>query len=233
MDGYAGSKGIKGDRFVLEQGAEGFPSALLDLAPAPERLYVVGNPGALVEGVAMIGARKATPYGLECAERFARLATERGVTVISGGARGCDTSALKAALDAGGAPVAFLGGGLDEPYPAQNVPLFQRMVDAGGAVVSEQPWDAAPVPWMFRARNRLIAGLAKATLVVEAGLPSGTFSAVDQALAAGREVLAVPGPITSMQSKGTNRLIWQGATPVVDDETFLDALYSLYGKDVC
>lgn len=233
MNDYTGIKGIEGERFVLEQGSEGFPSALLDVDPAPTRLYVIGEPAALKEGLAVIGSRKATPYGMSCAARFAKHAAEQGVCVVSGGARGCDTSAVDAALEAGCAPVVILAGGLDNPYPAQNVPQLQRVVDAGGAVVSEQPWDAPPVPWMFRHRNRLIAGLAKATLVVEAGLPSGTFATVDQALAAGREVLAVPGPITSPQSRGTNRLIWQGATPVVDDETFLDALYTLYGEEIC
>ena len=102
-------------------------------------------------------------------------------------------------------------------------------MDAGGAVVSEHAWGEPPLPYRFRARNRLIAGLARATLIVEAGLPSGTFSTADEALAAGREVLVVPGAITAPSSRGANRLLRQGATPIVDDDSFEDALFSLFG----
>lgn len=156
------------------------------------------------------------------------MAAERGLTIISGGARGCDSVAHEAALETGSRTVAFLGGGIDVPYPREHVPLFQRIVDGGGALVSENEWDFKPLPYTFRERNRLIAGLARATLIVEAGLPSGTFSTADAALEAGREVLVVPGAITSASSRGANRLIYQGATPVVDDETFEDALFSLF-----
>ncbi|WP_232050826.1 YifB family Mg chelatase-like AAA ATPase [Arabiibacter massiliensis] len=220
---------LEGPRTVLERGGPGYPSAFERLAQPPERLYVAGDPTALAEGLAVVGARKATPYGIGCARRFARLAAERGIAVVSGGARGCDAAAHRAALEAGGPTVAFLGGGCDRPYPAENAGLFQRIVDAGGAVVSEHAWDEPPLPYRFRARNRLIAGLARATLIVEAGLPSGTFSTADEALAAGRDVLVVPGAITASSSCGANRLLCQGATPVVDDESFEDALFSLFG----
>ena len=178
---------LAGPRIVLERGGEGYPAAFEALADPPARLYVVGSVAALSEGVAVVGARKATPYGRGCASRFARLAAERGVAVISGGARGCDAAAHEAALAAGGRTTVFLGGGCDRLYPAEHRGLFQRIVDGGGAVASEHPWDVAPRPWMFRLRNRLIASLARATLIVEAGLPSGTFSTADEALAAGRE----------------------------------------------
>lgn len=220
---------LRGERTVLERGTAAYPAALEAAADPPARLYVVGDPSALEEGIAVVGARKATPYGRGCAQRFARLAAERGVVVISGGARGCDAAAHAAALDAGGRTVAFLGGGCDRLYPAEHEGLFQRIVDGGGAVASEHPWDRDPKPYQFRLRNRLIAGLARATLIVEAGLPSGTFSTADEALAANREVLVVPGAITAPSSRGANRLIYQGATPIVDDETFADALFSLFG----
>ena len=125
--------------------------------------------------------------------------------------------------------MAVLGGGCDVPYPARNVSLFQEIIDHGGAVVSEHDWEFPPLPYTFRARNRIIAGLARATLIVEAGLPSGTFSTADEALAANRDVLVVPGPITSPTSLGANRLIYQGATPVIDSVTFEDALFGLFG----
>lgn len=220
---------LSGPRTVLVRGEHGYPSALSGVAQPPERLYVVGDPSALEEGIAVVGARKATPYGRGCAQRFARLAAERGVVVVSGGARGCDAAAHRGALEAGGRTVAFLGGGCDRLYPAEHEGLFQQMVDAGGAVASEHAWDEDPKPYRFRLRNRLIAGLARATLIVEAGLPSGTFSTADEALAANRDVLVVPGAITAASSRGANRLLYQGAMPIVDDETFEDALFSLFG----
>lgn len=220
---------LSGPRHVLELGGRDYPEALAVVSNPPKKLYVVGSAGALQEGIAIVGARKATPYGRGCAQRFARIAAERGVCVVSGGARGCDAAAHRAALDAGGLTVAFLGGGCDRPYPAEHSGLFQRIVDAGGAVASEHEWEKPPLPHQFRTRNRLIAGLARATLIVEAGLPSGTFSTADEALAANRDVLVVPGAITAASSRGANRLLYQGATPVIDDETFEDALFSLFG----
>lgn len=220
---------VEGPRYVIDQGSEAFPEALRNLHEPPERLYVIGDPGALQEGLAVVGARKATPYGIGCAARFAGIAAGCGIAIVSGGARGCDSEAHRAAIRNGARTVSFLGGGCDCVYPAENLELFRQIVGGGGALASEQPWDSPPLPWMFRARNRLIAGLAKATLIVEAGLPSGTFSTADEALAANREVLVVPGAVTSRQSLGANRLICQGATPVVDDETFHDALFSIFG----
>ena len=220
---------LAGERTVLARGGEGFPSALESVAQPPDRLYVVGDPFALQEGIAIVGARRATPYGRGCAKRFAALAARRGIVVVSGGARGCDAAAHAAALEEGGRTVAFLGGGCDRLYPAEHEGLFQRIVDGGGAVVSEHVWDEDPKPYRFRLRNRLIAGLARATLIVEAGLPSGTFSTADEALLAGREVWVVPGAITSAASKGANRLLYQGALPIVDDEAFADALFSTFG----
>ena len=226
---YAGPR-LRGRRTVLECGQEGFPEALCAIADPPDKLYVVGDPAALGEGIAIVGARNATPYGTSCARRFASLAAKRGIPVISGGARGCDAAAHRAALDSGGITVAFLGGGCDELYPAAHYGLFQEIVDAGGAVVSEQAWSFPPMKHTFRARNRLIAGLAKATLIVEAGLPSGTFSTADEALAANREVLVVPGSIASKSAQGSNRLLYQGATPIIDDETFAGVVEAIYGQ---
>ena len=220
---------LKGERYELSSGDEGFPPALSAIPDPPKKLFVIGDPVALEEGLAIIGARKATPYGLSCASMFARIAAERGVVIISGGALGCDSAAHRAALDVGGRTVVFLGGGCNRLYPRRNVRMFQEVVDAGGALVSELEWGRSPLPYTFRKRNRLIAGLAKATLIVEAGVPSGTFSTADDALEANREVLAVPGSIASASSRGANHLICQGATPIVDRETFDDALFGLFG----
>lgn len=221
---------IAGPRCVLEPNDARFPDALRQIPRPPKRLYVLGNPNALsLPALAIVGARKATPYGLGCARRFAALAAARGICVVSGGARGCDSVAHEEALSCAAPTVAFLGGGCDMPYPAENAALFERVALSGGAVVSEHDWSAPPLPQRFRTRNRLIAGLARATLIVEAGMPSGTFSTADEALSAGKDVLVVPGAITSSYSAGANRLLYQGAMPVVDDESFADALFSLFG----
>lgn len=220
---------LDGERFEIVRGDTAFPTLLRAIPRPPERLYGVGDPTALRAGLAVVGARRATPYGRSVAKRFAGMAAERGVVIVSGGARGCDAVAHEAALAVGCPTVAFLGGGCDQLYPAENAGLFQRIVDGGGAVVSERPWDFVPLPYTFRERNRLIAGLARATLIVEAGLPSGTFSTADEALAAGREVWVVPGAITSANSRGANRLLYQGAHPIVDDEAFADALFDSFG----
>ena len=220
---------LRGIRSELTVDDAGFPEPLKLIRRPPERLYVIGSVDALKAGLAVIGARKATPYGIGCARRFARIAAEKGVVIISGGARGCDSEAHRAALEAGAPTVVFLGGGCDRVYPAEHFELFQRIVDAGGAIVSENPWDFVPLPYTFRDRNRLIAGLADAVLIVEAGLPSGTFSTADEALEAGKEVLVVPGSIMSAESRGSNRLLYQGAVPIVDDESFEDALFNACG----
>lgn len=220
---------LEGVRFTFRYGGEGYPDQLMNIPDPPHALYGVGDPRVLETGLAIIGARKATPYGREVARKFARLAAEHGIPIISGGALGCDSAAHRGCMEAGGSTVVVLGGGCDRIYPESNRSLFQEIVDKGGAVVSEQQWRFPPMPYTFRARNRIIAGLARATLIVEAGLPSGTFSTADDALAANRDVLVVPGAITSPHSRGANRLLYQGATPIVDEETFEDVICDLFG----
>jgi DNA processing protein len=140
-----------------------------------------------------------------------------GVSVISGGAIGCDQAAHAAAIERGGRTVVVLGCGADVDYPRSASGLLDRVRHGDlGCVVSEQQWGTPPLRWAFARRNRIIAGLAHAVLVVEASLPSGTFSTADFALDAGREVLAVPGSIFAPESRGCNRLIRQGATPITD-----------------
>lgn len=222
-----------GRHFVLRVGEEGYPEQLTMTPRPPRTLYGIGDPAALGRGLAIIGSRKATPYGLGCATRFARRAAEEGVSVISGAAMGCDQAAQRAALAAGGSSVAVLGCGADVDYPARARDLLDALREGGGAVVSEFPWGMPPARGHFPARNRIIAGLASAVLVVEAALPSGTFSTADHALEAGRDVLAVPGSVFFSGSAGCNRLIRQGAAPVCCDEDLLDSLWaaSLLGED--
>lgn len=217
-----------GARTVIEAGDPVYPRGLAYVEDRPKALYVVGDAAALSPGIAIVGARKATPYGLACARRFAALAAQMGVTVISGGAIGCDQAAHEGALRAGGTTVVVLGSGADVVYPKRGKALFEEVVGRGGALVSEQPWGYLPRKFAFRKRNRIIAGLASAVLIVEAGLPSGTFSTADYALEAGREVLVVPGAIFSRESAGSNRLLRDGAIPIVDDESLISELGRIF-----
>lgn len=216
------------ERTELILGGPCYPSQLALSPDPPKRLYVLGDVSALEPGVAIVGARKATPYGLQAAAIFAGWAARSGYVVISGGAVGCDQAAHRAALDNGGRTVAVMAGGADVAYPRASGPLLAE-VARHGCVVSEHPWGSEPRRWCFRTRNRIIAWLANALLVVEAGLPSGTFSTADYMVEAGRDVLAVPGSIFSQESRGPNRLLSQGATPVSDVTEFAYALESALG----
>lgn len=215
---------VRGPRFEIDVRSEEYPAILRDTPDPPERLFGIGNPGALQPGVAVIGSRKASPYGLACAELFSRRIAQRGITIVSGGALGCDQKAHAMAVEADTPTVVVFGSAPDVTYPKRGAALFQRIVDAGGAIVSEQPWGTQPLPGMFVRRNRVIAGLAALTLIVEAGLPSGTFSTADAALRANRDVAAVPGSISSPNSRGTNQLISQGAYCVTDSESLDSAI---------
>lgn len=220
---------LSGKRYDIDRDSSEYPAQLHGIPHAPARIHVLGDPAALRPGLAIVGARKATPYGIRCAERFAQRAALADVCIISGGAVGCDQAAHRGALVAGGHTVVVVGCGANIVYPKNACGLFQEVVDMGGAIVSELPWDSPPLRWAFKKRNRIIAGLAYATLIVEAGLPSGTFSTADAALEQGREVCAVPGSIFSKESQGSNQLIAQGATPIINDETFEDVLNSVFG----
>lgn len=210
-------------RFELVLGDPLYPKQLTQTTDPPEVLYGYGDPIHLGPGLAIIGARKATPYGLQAGTLFAGWAARAGYTIISGGAIGCDQAAHRAALEAGLPTVAVLGCGADVVYPSNAGDLLSAITMVG-AVVSEQPWGAPPQRWTFRTRNRIIAGLAAGLLVLEAGLPSGTFSTADYALAAGRDVFVVPGSIFAPECRGSNRLLHQGATPISDASELAEAL---------
>lgn len=210
-------------RWELGLGDPAYPALLRETADPPDALHGFGDPALLGPSLAVVGARRATPYGIACARRFAGWAAAHGVTVVSGAAIGCDLQAQQAALAAGGRTVSVLGCGADVDYPRRARGLLATLRESH-AVVAEAPWGAPPQRWAFTRRNRIIAGLASAVLVVEAGLPSGTFSTADFALAAGRDVLAVPGSILSPECRGSNRLIAQGATPITDESELRDAL---------
>jgi DNA processing protein len=208
-----------GIRFVA-RGEPDFPARLRAIHDPPVGLFVRGEtPLSLLDRtcVAVVGARACSTYGTAVALTFGRELAAAGVVVISGLARGVDAAAHRGALDAG-ATVAVLGCGIDRDYPRAHANLASQIA-ATGLLLSEYPPGVEPAPWRFPARNRIVAGLAAATVVVEARERSGALITADLALEEGREVLAVPGEITSRLSHGTNALLRLGATPAtcVDD----------------
>ncbi|MFF7292389.1 DNA-processing protein DprA [Microbacterium sp. NPDC008134] len=200
--------GHVGARLVIPGDPE-WPDSLGDLGEhAPPALWVRGDTRLLTASprAAIVGARAATGYGEHIAAEIAGDLAATGVTVVSGGAYGIDGVAHRAALGVRGPTVAFLAGGVDRAYPSGHQELFTRIA-AHGAVVSELPCGAAPTKWRFLARNRLIAALGQATVVVEAGWRSGSLNTAGHAAALGRPLGAVPGPVTSAASAGCHRLL--------------------------
>jgi len=197
-----------------------YPPGLRPLPDAPPTLMVRGELFPEDKfSLAIVGSRRATSYGLSLAKRFARDLSAHGLTVVSGGARGVDTLAHQGALEGGGRTIAFLGCGVDVPYPADNRRLFAQIADGGGAVVSEFPMGTKPEPWRFPARNRLISGASLGTLVIESPADSGSLITAREAGDQGRDVFAIPGPIDTGRNAGCHALIQDGAKLVqsVDD----------------
>lgn len=204
--------------------SDAYPRMLNDLPDAPPVLFARGEVVADDEiAVAIVGTRHATVYGLKQAERFAYALAKAGVTVVSGLARGIDAAAHEGALDGGGRTIAVLGGGLGQMYPIEHEGLA-KAIAADGAVISEYAPLAKPRGGMFPQRNRLISGLSLATLVVEAPDRSGALITARLASEQNREVLAVPGPITSRASRGCNQLIRDGAKLVQTVDDILEEL---------
>jgi DNA processing protein len=222
---YRGDLDRNGLRFVGRSDGE-YPALLGELHDPPPGLFLRG--AADVEllaapAVAIVGARACSSYGAQVARLLGRELAAAGLVVISGLARGVDGEAHRGALDVGGVTVAVLGCGINRDYPAAHAQLAARIWERG-LVISEYAPGVEPAPWRFPARNRIIAGLALATAVVEARERSGALITADFALEAGREVFAVPGEITSSLSGGTNGLLRLGATPLTAAADVLDSL---------
>jgi DNA processing protein len=224
-------------RRIVTLGDAGYPGSLLEMADPPLLLYLLGAPAfdltQLGASIAVVGSRNPTPQGASNARSFARALGEAGLPVVSGLALGIDGAAHQGALDAAGdmprlATVAVVGTGLDRVYPARHRELAHR-ITAQGLIVSELPLGTPPLTQNFPKRNRLIAGLARGTLVVEAALQSGSLITARLAAEQGKEVFAIPGSIHSPQSRGCHALIRQGAKLVESVADILEELPPLRG----
>lgn len=205
-----------GEHRFLARSSPGFPPLLRAIHDPPPGLFLRGSgePETLARSaVAIVGARACSGYGASIARSLGRELAAAGLVVVSGLARGIDAEAHRGALEAEGITIAVLGCGIDRDYPAAHAELARR-VAASGLIVAEYAPGVEPAPWRFPARNRIVAGLCAATVVVEARERSGALITADLALEEGREVFAVPGEITSALSAGTNALLKLGATPL-------------------
>ena len=209
---------------VLIWDDEAYPRRLREIDQPPPVLYLRGSLLPTDEWtVAIVGTRRITAYGRQITEEIATTLARSGVTIVSGLARGVDSVAHKAALDAGGRTIAVLGSGVDVIYPSEHRPLAERMI-LSGAVLSDYAPGTNPDGVNFPARNRIISGLSLAVIVVEAGQQSGALITAEFAAEQGRDVFAVPGNINAPQSVGCNALIQQGARPLLQPRDVLDAL---------
>ena len=194
---------------------EGYPLSLRDIPQSPPVIFVRGQPGPQFEqAVAVVGTRHVTPYGRQAAEHFCEALAAAGVAIISGLARGVDAIAHRVAIERGAPTVAVLAGGIDQVYPRENAGLADRIVE-NGCLVSEYPVGIPARRDYFPRRNRILSGLARATLLVEAGEGSGALHTANWAFEQGRDVFAIPGSIFSRQSQGTNQLIRENTARLV------------------
>ena len=220
---------------LLAYGSDAYPERLNHLYDPPVLLYLRGSLDLVDRRsrgiVAIVGTRRATPYGRRMAREIAAGLAEAGWAVVSGLARGIDGEAHAAALDAGGATIGVLGSGLNFAYPAAHRPLYRRMARSG-LLVSEFAPSTPPAPGLFPRRNRIIAALAKAVVVVQAPARSGALITADHALDLGRDVLAVPGPVGLEPSVGTHHLLRDGAAVATCAADVLDQVKGPYGDVV-
>ena len=216
---------------VLIQQSPEYPPLLRQLHNPPIVLYVWGTVTERDrQAVGVVGSRKTSHYGTECAKKISYQLAYAGVTVVSGLARGIDTAAHQGALAANGRTIAVIGSGLMDLYPPENASLAEK-ITASGAVVSEFPMTFPPSPQTFPYRNRIVAGWSRSVLVVEAGQKSGALITAEQAMENGRTVFAIPGQIDRPTSFGSNRLIQQGAKLVMSAGDILDDLHVLFPEE--
>lgn len=211
--------------FALSSSHPDYPESLLDLFDPPPVLYVRGSADVLNDSrmLAVVGTRTPTFDGKKTASEFVRTIAGEDVSIVSGLARGIDTIAHEACIQAGSRTVAVLGSGLNSMYPPENAELSERIIETGGAVISEMLPDEGPQKWSFPARNRIIAALSKGVLIIEGKKTSGAMITAANALDLSRDIYAVPGSIYARLSEGPNHLIQNGAFPALSPWDILEA----------
>ena len=219
--------GAKEEIYFAKKGEKNFPKELLQTPWPPKGIYIKGNIQNDAPLVAIVGTRRATSYGKDIAFKIAETLAREGVIIVSGLALGIDSAAHEGALAAGGKTWAVLGSGIENIWPRANLKLAGRILESGGALISEYPPGTKAQFFTFPQRNRIVAGLSKLIIVVEAPEKSGALITARLALEAGREVAVVPGDITRANFLGANRLLREGAHPIAEPQ---DALY-LIGKE--
>jgi DNA processing protein len=217
--------------WAISRRASGYPAALDELADPPAAIHGVGDRRLIAElecevTVTIVGSRRATAYGLRMAEELGRDLTCAGITVVSGLAYGIDAAALRGAIAGGGPTVAVLGGGPDVIYPASNRGLHRQVVSCGAAI-SEHPPGTETTKWSFPARNRIMAALARMTIIVEAAEPSGSLITAQRATELNRDVGAVPGQVGSRVAAGPHALIRDGAALIRDAQDVLEEMLGI------
>ena len=220
--------------FLVSAQSRDWPVGLIDLGDsAPAVIWAIGNRDVLQnqKTVSLVGARTSSAYGLEVTRDLARAAVSKDFIVVSGGALGIDAQAHKSTLDAGGQTIAVMAGGLNRLYPSKNLDLFEE-IKQSGLLVSEMPPGTSPARWRFLQRNRLIAALGRATVVVEAGFRSGSINTAGHANELDRPVGAVPGPINSTRSAGCHRLIRERRAELIATPADLFELLNLRNLEV-
>ena len=213
---------------------EKFPKALLEIPQPPKELWIIGElPSENLIHLCVVGSRKFTSYGREACEKIIAGLKGYPIVIVSGLAMGIDAIAHRKALSVGLKTLIFPGSGLGKEamYPKTNLRLAEELIESGSCLISEFAPDFKATLWSFPMRNRLMAGISKATLIIEAAEKSGTLITARLATEYNRDVLAVPGPIFRPNSKGTNKLLRQGATPVTSAEEVLEALGFEMEKD--
>jgi DNA processing protein len=202
-----------------------YPPLLKEIQNPPSKLFILGTmPDISNTFISIVGTRKATREGLSIARSFARELSVYGCVIVSGLALGIDAAAHEGALDARGKTIAVLANGLDSIYPRQHEQLAKRIVDSGGCIISEYPENTPPYPNQFLERNRIVAGVSYATIVVEAPIRSGSIATARLAIESGREVFVVPGPIYNKNYEGSHALLRNGARLVSNTKDILDDL---------
>ncbi|SHK30513.1 DNA-processing protein DprA [Tepidibacter formicigenes] len=208
-----------------------YPQKLKNIYDPPYVLFVKGNIDILNDfSIAMVGSRKPTRYGIWCAKKFSKELSSLGVNIISGMAIGIDSYSHLGCLNSKGKTIAVLGSSIDKPYPKENIKLMNDIVESGGAVVCEYPLETLPRPGYFPMRNRIISGICDGVLIVEAGEKSGSLITMDYALEHGKNIFSIPGNINSYMSKGTNKIIKEGAKLITCVDDILEEYDIFYDK---